>query len=232
MKSVSSLSFSDLECHLSSSALSPLSSAIKCAWAVLHQTYDTYSEEEVCIGFTGGKDCTVVLHLMLAYLKQRFNYEFPKVTGLYLKGADPFPETEKFIDECQKNFNVKMIVIDSCIKDGLLKLKKTHPFIKSIVMGTRRHDPYSLSLRPFSLTDSDWPQYMRIMPILDWTYGEVWEFLNIFQLPYCTLYDEGYTSIGYTINTHKNPYLQLSNGKYLPAYNLENVTSERVGRKN
>ena len=210
----------------------PLSSAIKCAWAVLHQTYTTYSEEEVCIGFTGGKDCTVVLHLIVAFLKHRYPNQSQKITGLYFKCSDPFPETEKFIDECQSNFNLRMIVIEDRIKEGLLKLKKTHPNIKSIIMGTRRHDPYSLTLRAFVMTDSDWPQYMRVLPILDWSYGEVWEFLCMFNLPYCKLYDEGYTSIGYSVNTQKNPSLLLSNGNYLPAYNLENVNSERSGREN
>lgn len=33
-------------------------------------------------------------------------------------------------------------------------------------------------------------------PIIDWTDGEVWEFIKEFNIPYCELYDEGYTRIG------------------------------------
>ena len=35
-----------------------------------------------------------------------------------------------------------------------------------------------------------------VNPIIDWTDGEVWEFLKEYNIPYCTLYDEGFKRLG------------------------------------
>ena len=33
-------------------------------------------------------------------------------------------------------------------------------------------------------------------PIIDWTEDDVWEYIHAFKIPYCSLYDEGWTRIG------------------------------------
>lgn len=228
---VTALSLVDLNHYLSADNLSPLSSSLKSAWAVLHQTFQMYKMEEVCIGFNGGKDCTAILHLYIAFLKKNFpDASNKKLLGLYLKHSSPFQEAQDFISNCEINYNLQMIVIQSGIKEGLQTLKESHPQIKAIIMGTRRHDPYSSMLKSFAMTDPSWPTYMRVLPILDWSYSEVWEFLKTFDLPYCHLYDEGYTSLGDSTNTKKNPSLLQSDGRYLPAYCLYNGDQERDGR--
>jgi len=40
--------------------------------------------------------------------------------------------------------------------------------------------------------DKDWAPFMRIHPIIDWNYEQVWTFLKDFDIPYCPLYDQGY----------------------------------------
>lgn len=57
----------------------------------------------------------------------------------------------------------------------------------------------------------------------------MWRFLAEFQLPYCSLYDEGYTSLGNIDNTEKNPALRTKAG-YLPASALTDWNLERAGR--
>lgn len=57
-------------------------------------------------------------------------------------------------------------------------------------------------LEAFSPTDKGWPQFMRVHPILDWTYGEIWDFLREDSLglgggqqEWCELYDAGCVSL-------------------------------------
>jgi len=48
---------------------------------------------------------------------------------------------------------------------------------------------------------------MRFNPILDWSYRDVWDFIKACELPYCNLYDHGYTSLGTVKDTIRNPEL-------------------------
>jgi len=86
-----------------------------------------------------------------------------------------------------------------------------------------------------------WPAFTRVFPILDWSYREVWQFLKGFNLEYCCLYDQGYTSLGEIHNSIKNPYLKADKNeeegaqeeeeKFLPAFCLENNDHERFSRR-
>ena len=39
-------------------------------------------------------------------------------------------------------------------------------------------------------------QKMYLNPILDWTEHDVWKFIKHYNLPYCSLYDEGFDRLG------------------------------------
>ena len=59
--------------------------------------------EGVAMSFNGGKDCTVLLHLLTLgfyrYCKQR-GLPMPRIRTVYIAQQDPFPEVEAFVDEC------------------------------------------------------------------------------------------------------------------------------------
>ena len=67
-----------------------------------------------------------------------------------------------------------------------------------------RGDPNAYGQEVFCPSSADWPPFMRVNPILDWSYSDVWTFLRATRVPYCSLYDEGYTSIGAINNTVPN----------------------------
>lgn len=204
---------------------------------VVEEAFDQYSWDKICVGFNGGKDCTALLHLVyaVAYRKKLASVTGKgKLPAMYIRRGQPFPEIELFIHRTKSRYCLDLFVIDGRIKDALAKLKQTRPAISAVIMGTRRSDPNSTTLKDFSPTDSDWPPYMRVNPILDWAYSDVWTFIRRLSLPYCILYDRGYTSLGSIENTHPNPQLKLvdENGivSYRPAYKLSDQDSERAGR--
>ena len=65
---------------------------------------------------------------------------------------------------------------------------------------------------------------------LEWEYSYVWNFLRGLTLPYPDLYDKGYTSLGSRSNTSPNPNLATNDGKYQPAFKLQDGSLERAGR--
>jgi FAD synthetase len=60
------------------------------------------------------------------------------------------------------------------------------------------------------------PSLMRVSPLLEWSYRDIWDFITAVDAPYCKLYDAGYTAIGSMLDTVRNPLLLRSRnaGKY------------------
>ena len=139
------------------------------------------------------------------------------------------------INFSSRRYNLKMMRYDGLIKDQMVKMKDEHPDIKAVIMGTRSTDPHGANLNAFQLTDRGWPEFMRVNPILKFSYSNIWALLRGLSLPYCKLYDVGYTSLGSVQTTQLNPALRYtdSNGvvHYRPAYTLSDDLLERSGRE-
>lgn len=200
---------------------------------VLEECIDRYAISTFCVGFNGGKDCTALLHLVAAVMNRKLGGA-DKMDCLYLRRGQPFPEVEQFMKQTTTRYNINMITSFGGLKDALTDFKNTHPAFQSVIMGTRTTDPFSSHLEDFHATDKDWPQLMRISPVLSWSYEDIWRFIRHFNLPYCSLYDVGYTSLGSMENTHPNPSLQVTDSKgncsYKPAFLLTDYNLERAGR--
>jgi len=123
------------------------------------------------------------------------------------------------------------------------------PSIRAIFVGTRRTDPHGSKLKFFDPTDRGWPAFVRIHPVLEWRYADIWGFIRGVGVEYCCLYDMGYTSLGGTTDTFRNPALRVVDGdggrggdgkgpgqvdgsedRYRPAYELIEDDAERLGR--
>ncbi|RKO95024.1 adenine nucleotide alpha hydrolases-like protein, partial [Caulochytrium protostelioides] len=127
---------------------------------------------------------------------------------LYVTPEHPFPEVESFVDACADEFPLDVRRINGSMKACLAEYMAAYPEARAILIGTRRTDPFASHLTAFSMTDPSWPQIMRVQPILDWSYAEIWAFLQSRQTPFCALYASGYTSLGGIDNTVPNPALR------------------------
>lgn len=116
-------------------------------------------------------------------------------------------------------------------KEGMQDLVDNHG-VKAVIMGVRVGDPFTEDAEHLTPSTAGWPAFLRVYPILLWDYGSVWKFLRSCSIPYCALYDQGYTSIGKVHNTVKNRALLRAGSKdeYLPAYELTDYTLERANR--
>lgn len=213
--------------------------------------FSRYEPNEIFISFNGGKDCTAVLHLAATVARSR---GIPSFLCLYVT-ADTFPEVsrtsdeikrksrpylepllytqvEEFVELASRYYGLTIIRKPRPMRSALMALLKEELNLRASLVGMRKGDPGTANLQSFALTDPDWPPLMRVNPILNWSYSQVWSFLLKHNVPYCPLYDQGYTSLGNKNNTTKNPLLKDPDdpSSYLPAYTLTDVSAERKGR--
>lgn len=148
-----------------------------------------------------------------------------------------FPEMEQFIADTGLQHGFERICIDGTMghKAALEQIVSQFPRLQVVFMGVRRADPFADQMEHFEKTTPGWPELIRVNVVLDWTYHEIWHFLLTFDISYCSLYDEGYTSLGCVNNTIRNKDLLVKDpatGReyYRPAYMLRNASSERDSR--
>ncbi|KAM3156209.1 putative FAD synthase [Botrytis cinerea] len=221
------------------------------ALRVIGECLERYSLEEISFSYNGGKDCLVLLILLLAALSNHQSSSStspsskptPKplplaLPSVYILSPHPFPEVDTFVASSSAHYHLRLSRYASPMKEAFTQYLRDHPVVKAILVGTRRTDPHGADLTHFDLTDGGWPRFMRVHPVIDWHYREIWGFIRHLNIPYCPLYDQGYTSLGGTTDTHPNPVLVAENSqgegegekKFRPAYELVEDEEERLGR--
>lgn len=192
---------------------------------------------KTCISFNGGKDCTALLHLVYSVARKiNLNNNDERLKAFYAQLPNHFDEEAKFVNDVVKLYNLKLLKYSSkSLKDSLFHLKSDDSNIEAIYIGTRNDDlKPGTRIEVFAPTDKDWPEFMRINPILNWSYTQVWDFIRELNLPYCDLYNQGYSSLGTKTDTQKNSSLLRfdKNGEpyYLPAWSLTKLHEERSSR--
>jgi FAD synthetase len=240
---------------------------IRSALNTLDHAYRLYGPRSVVCSYNGGKDAVVILHLLRAAHAKHYSTTGGtplRPRAVYFNNPDEFSEVASFLHESVNMFDLDMIAFEDGVKfaAGLEILVQNNVlpassidrggngysdcavFPMAFVLGTRQSDPNAAGQDHFSPSSHWMPPFMRVNPILDWNYGHVWHFLRLFKLPYCSLYDQGYTSLGTVKDTLPCPALAVNRDgtgeddretmssvpKFWPAYMLRDWDQERAGR--
>ena len=174
------------------------------------------SHDKVCISFSGAED--VVLIDMACNLTD-------EVSVFSLDTGRLHPETYQFIEKVRDFYGIDIDVIspDGDAVSALVKEKGLYSFLKdghNECCGVRKIDPLRRHLasqeawitgqrRDQSPTRADVPLRQRdsafstddnpitkYNPLANWTSAQVWAYIREYQLPYNSLHDRGFMSIG------------------------------------
>lgn len=167
----------------------------------------------VAVAWTGGKDSTVVLDLVRRHMAGEPALQGAVVRAVNLDTGVKFPEVLAFRDRMVREWGVALHVFTpevtiqgyplaedsvSCCRDlkiEPLKRAVAGLGIRALVSGVRADEHPDRAGRQWKEHRTD-PDHVLAHPILEWSEMDVWSYHMQQGLPYCSLYDQGYRSLG------------------------------------
>lgn len=200
--------------------------------AFIRQHFFSVPPEHVGISFNGGKDSVAMMELLRGAIGLEL---LSRCCTFVFVDKDEFPEMihfrEEYVAKRLPGITLHCIDAPDGMRKGLWDIKARFPMDVAF-MGTRKADPGGQYMKTAAEpTTSGWPEMLRVCPLFDWSYTDIWLYLLRYNIPVCPLYLKGFTSLGRKQVTSPNSRLRLEDGTYLPAWELRDGASmERDGR--
>lgn len=183
-----------------------LSEKIGRSQEIISKALNDFSTDEVALAWTGGKDSTVLLHL----IRRMYQGKIPVRVYFNDSGVE-FGEVEEFIEKIRTQWSLNLIRHKHIRKDRETIRKSLDPAvarqakirsikravkkyqIRAFLTGIRKDEHQARSKEAFLVKYSN---HVRYHPILHFTEKDVWEYIRKHSVLYVSLYDQGYRSLG------------------------------------
>lgn len=207
------------------------STRIEEATKIIQETFSSFDPANIGISFNGGKDSILMMELLRRVVGSA---AVSKCFVFTLEETDEFEELRQFRNDYMRDAFPTVEVYHYPMPDSMRATVQTiteeHP-LEAVFMGTRQTDPSGkYQSGPIAPTTPGWPHFLRVCPLFFWSVSDVWSFILHHSIPFCVLYQQGYTSLGRRSSTKVNPRLVSSSGSFHPAWHLVLSDAERDGR--
>jgi phosphoadenosine phosphosulfate reductase len=176
---------------------------------VIKKASKMFPHDKTVVAWTGGKDSTVLLHLIRTAFKGRV--PFPV---MFNDSTMEFDEIIDFIKRLSKEWKINLIVVPHLKEDlekfktaqskmklelsRIMKINVINDFVKrnkvkAFISGIRWDEHESRSKEKYFSKRAD---HTRVHPLLHFTEDDIWNYIKTYKVPYVNLYDKGYRSLG------------------------------------
>ncbi|MED4226388.1 phosphoadenylyl-sulfate reductase [Neobacillus cucumis] len=183
----------------------------KGARSVLEWAYNNYADDEIVYASSFGAEAIVLIDII-----QQVK---PDARIVFLDTGLHFPETYEVIDKIEARFPTlkierkqpKVTLDEQAAQYGsalwlrdanqccnirkVIPLRETLTAKQAWISGLRRDQSPTRANTEF-LNKDDKFENIKICPLIHWTWDEVWDYIKKKDLPYNTLHDQNYPSIG------------------------------------
>ena len=175
------------------------------------------------LAFSGGKDSQTIYHLA-KMSGVKFDAHFHRTT------VDP-PEVIDFIREYYPDVEwdrPKRSMFQLILSNSALPTR-THRFCcralkeiggkgRTVITGIRWEESTNRAGRPIFHESNKTKGKFFLNPIVDWSYDDIWDFLNSNRIPHCSIYNLGKTRIGCILCPFKSIDDKLDDIKRYPKF--------------
>ena len=152
-------------------------SKVRESLSVIQRALSEYGIDSLTLSFNGGKDCLVLL-LLYIYILSHTPHPAHRIPTCFVTPPHSFPEVDQFVTDCAERYGLDVVRIALPMRAAFEAYLAGHPGTKAVLVGTRRTDPHGENLTHFDVTDHGWPKFMRVHPVINWHYWEIWDVRN------------------------------------------------------